>query len=682
MVNKIIYRLRGYAQQHTYVFPLVLLIETLLTYGTMGFFCGFYWDDWPPVLLSNIARPGIFWLSYGDRPFSVWTFMVMFPLLQNHAWAWQLATMVLRWVGVYFFYLVLVNLFPKQRTLFQWASLLAIVMPIFQYQNISVAFSQHFFTYAIFAGSLLCLVMSFKYRRYFWLFYPLSLVMAAAHIFMMEYFVGLEVLRPLVIYLCLKNFSTETDRAKRKTLLFYLPFFFVLIVYLIWRFFVYPSAENVGTTFSNSPFLLYNLVSDPLGTIKTFVTTLLSDLRFTFLSNWLDRLWPANLNLESKVLWVSLFVGALGSVTFLTFFGERREEADRISSSEFFKDLALGFTIYFFGIAPVWITMRQVSVGKFSERFALAAIPGIALIIAAVFWKVISSARLRMVLLSILVALSVSYQVQMGNEMNKDSNVQQVIISQLKWRIPQLKPGTAIYSPSIFSDYEADYSYSMEINLLYDNHLVQPDVNYWFFTPRYHLVDDLLNNPALTLTGGIKGTNYTGTAANMVAVYKNGSGCLLILDPIYSQLSTTVGASFSKYGSLTNFDTISDDGSAGTVFPQAFGKISTNDWCYFFEKADLAKQEKNWDQVISLYQQADQTGYKPLKSVEYIPLIMAQAEKGQISQALVTTKKAITMSDAVVPSACKLWGNILHEHSALSSVQITQALGVGTCQFK
>jgi hypothetical protein len=680
MLKKTIYQLRSYAQQHTFVFPLVLLLETLLTYGMMGFACGFYWDDWPPLLLSHIAKANIFWTSYLDRPFSSWTFTVMFPLLHNSAWAWQLATMVFRWVGVYFLYLVLSNLFQKQRVVFQWASLLAVVIPVFQYQYISVAFSQHFLTYALFAGSLLCVMLGFKYKKYFWLFYPLSLVLAATHIFMMEYFVGLEILRPFVIYLSLKRFHSSSEHPKRRALLYYLPFFIVLLGYIVWRFVVYPHFVKADASFSNNPFLLYSLISNPVGTLKSFLTTFLSDLRFTFLSSWLDRLWPADLYLESKVLWLSLFLGVLGSLAFYIFFGEKKDETVWISGSEFRNDLLIGLVIYVFGIAPVWITLRQVSQGKFSERFALAAIPGIALILIAVIWKTAKSARNRYLLIILLAALSISYQIQMGSQMAKDYNSQQSFYAELKWRIPELKPDTGLYSPGIPSEYEADYSFSMGVNLLYDNN-IGDHLNYWFFTPRDYSIQTLRDDPNANLAGKIRGPEFAGKASNMVAIYQDGSGCLLVLDPVYSAMKSDT-AGYADFGSLTNFDRIVDSGADTTTFPQVFGSISQNNWCYYFEKADLARQEKNWLQVIDIYDQARQAGFTPGHSVEYIPEIEAMAEQGQVPVALDITNEAIQFSATVTPAACKLWSNLMQEHPNFTATQVTQALGQGVCSFK
>lgn len=54
-----------------------------------------------------------------------------------------------------------------------------------------------------------------------------------------------------------------------------------------------------------------------------------------------------------------------------------------------------------------------------------------------------------------------------------------------------------------------------------------------------------------------------------------------------------------------------------------------NSWCYYFEKADLAKQKKDWQEVIRLYEQALEQGY-PFKSErERYPFIEAYAQLGQ-----------------------------------------------------
>lgn len=670
-------RVKTFGEKHQAAFPVVLLLAALISYGTFGFFCGFYWDDWPPVMLSNISKANVFWNAYVDRPFSSWTYSVMFPILKNSALAWQLTNILLRVAGAYLLYLTLEALFPRQKELFQWAALLSIVLPIFRFQYIAVAFSQHFLTYAIFAASLYFLVLSIKTPKRFWIFFPLSLLFTAAHVFMMEYFVGLEILRPVIIYIALKNAGVERTKRLRKTVFLAFPFVVILLGYLSWRIFIFPALQGINSTYSNSPFILSGLLSNTMQTLIQLFQMIVEDFRYIFVSSWVERIWPADLLFESKVLWLSLLLGMVVAGLFLLFFGQKKEGKLWISTREFLDNFCLGLMLFFFGILPVWTSLRQVAVGKYSERFALAALPGIALIIVTFVWKIANSGRTRNILLSIIVVASVSFQVQTGNFYRKDYAKQQSFYSQLKWRIPALKSGTTIYSPNIISDQEADYSYSMGINLLYDNN-IQDSLNYWFWTPRYQSVATLLYDKNLLIDGVIRGPKFSGTSSEMVAVYMPDSGCLLVLDPIYAQFPSGV-EEFTSYGDLTNFDQIIDTGADSIPFPQAFGKISTNQWCYYFEQADLARQEKDWVKVINLYDQASAQGFEPTESIEYIPLIQALAETGQISNAFTLTENAISMSKQITPSACKLWSDLTQVNPEIASNLIAEFLKGESC---
>ncbi|MCX6054353.1 MAG: hypothetical protein NTZ74_05440 [Chloroflexi bacterium] len=389
-------------------------------------------------------------------------------------------------------------------------------------------------------------------------------------------------------------------------------------------------------------------------------------------------MWPIDFTLSSKSPWFYTSVGVVGAVIAFLFFGEKENNPSKVSLKTFWVNIGFGLMIFIFGVAPAWFLLRQIAIGKYSERFALAALPGIAIILAFIIGRLATSSKSRNLIFSLLLLASISYQVQVGNLARKDFIEQKKIYSQLKWRIPVLLPGTAIYSPGIFSGLEAYYSYSMGINLLYDDNMSEA-MKYWFFTPRFYEISDLLNDPNSSLKDAMR-TTFEGQAGKMIAVYKNGSGCLLVLDPVYSALEVSPPvSSFELYGSLTNFDLIVDDQTKETVFPQAFGKISQNDWCYYFEKADLAKQEKNWDQVISLYSEATQKGLTPIKSAEFIPLITALIEKGQIDQAVSVTQEAITFSKAVTPAVCKLWQSSAIKNPIISKDQIDAAFGVGTC---
>jgi hypothetical protein len=64
-----------------------------------------------------------------------------------------------------------------------------------------------------------------------------------------------------------------------------------------------------------------------------------------------------------------------------------------------------------------------------------------------------------------------------------------------------------------------------------------------------------------------------------------------------------------------------------------FGKEPDHDWCYFYQKADLARQRGDWDEIIRLGEEAAQLNLQPYDSIEWMPFIEAYAYSGEIDHA-------------------------------------------------
>jgi tetratricopeptide (TPR) repeat protein len=174
----------------------------------------------------------------------------------------------------------------------------------------------------------------------------------------------------------------------------------------------------------------------------------------------------------------------------------------------------------------------------------------------------------------------------------------------------------------------------------------------------------------------IRGPEFSGVSGKMVSVYMPDEGCLLVLDSVYAQYPTTVDG-FASYGDLTNFSQIED--SQEESFAPAFGKIDSNQWCYFFEKADLARQQKDWAGVIASFDKAKDLGFAPGESVEYIPLIQALAETGKVEEALHTTQLALQMSKTINGPACKLWQQLQQKNLGVTAEQVNNILSTAGC---
>ena len=77
--------------------PLGLLVVTVLAYGLLIPFLGYYFDDWPVIWMTKNGSD--FWEFYTyDRPFSAWTYVLTAPLFGLRPLGWHVFTLLLRWL--------------------------------------------------------------------------------------------------------------------------------------------------------------------------------------------------------------------------------------------------------------------------------------------------------------------------------------------------------------------------------------------------------------------------------------------------------------------------------------------------------------------------------------------------------------------------------------------------------
>jgi hypothetical protein len=60
-----------------------------------------------------------------------------------------------------------------------------------------------------------------------------------------------------------------------------------------------------------------------------------------------------------------------------------------------------------------------------------------------------------------------------------------------------------------------------------------------------------------------------------------------------------------------------------------FGKEPAYDWCYYYQKADLARQRRDWDEIVRLGEEAARLNLQPHDSIEWMPFVEAYAYSGE-----------------------------------------------------
>ncbi|MBE0695602.1 MAG: hypothetical protein IH586_01640, partial [Anaerolineaceae bacterium] len=91
---------------------------------------------------------------------------------------------------------------------------------------------------------------------------------------------------------------------------------------------------------------------------------------------------------------------------------------------------------------------------------------------------------------------------------------------------------------------------------------------------------------------------------------------------------------------------------------QIYGAEPARGWCYYYQKAELARQQADWEGVVRLGEQAFGLGEYPNDPAERYPFIEGYAQTGRWEQAVEQTVEAAAITPLVHPSLCRLWNRI------------------------
>jgi hypothetical protein len=108
---------------------------------------------------------------------------------------------------------------------------------------------------------------------------------------------------------------------------------------------------------------------------------------------------------------------------------------------------------------------------------------------------------------------------------------------------------------------------------------------------------------------------------------------------------------------LTNTDRITAEQQA--VMPVIYGPEPGHGWCYHFQKAGLARQLGDWEEVVRLGDAAFKLDDYPNDPIERFVFIEGYAHAGQWEKALEYSKVSYRVSKEYVgPVLCQLWKQI------------------------
>ncbi len=640
----------------------------LLVFGSFAWMQGFYWDDlpisWIRYQLGADAMKAYFATS---RPVWALLYQVTTAFLPQTPVYWQYFAIVCRWLSVLLLWLVVIEVWRGRKQMALTVGLLFLLYPSLELHWAAFLSSHFYIVLCFFLISYLLMLWAFRMPGRFLPLTILALTFSLLNLWMMEYFYFLELMRPFLIFYVLSQSQPGKwfIQTLRQTILRWLPYLVAFLVNVLYRAFVFTniSYENV---------LLSDLRVAPLHTLIELVKVILTDLWQVALVTWGTVFQIPNpavdgIRVTTLYVLIAAAVGAMGFL-FLRIVRDDYGDVDRASGSW---AIGIGMATMLFAGVPFWLASLDVNLYFPANRFVISFMPGACLFLAGVMEFI--PTRYRVLLVTVLVTLAAGRQVMTGNEFRRDWEKQKDLFWQMTWRAPGLKPDTLVLMNEELSFY-ADNSIGAALNWIYAPTLSGEEIPYALFYPTNRLGGSL---PTLKQGSPVRfpyeaGT-FHGNTSDAVAFYFKPPACLRLLDPVLDVDNRFISEEslMRQASALSNADRILREQSA--VMPVIYNPEPVHGWCYYFEKADLAAQFDDWEEVTRLGDKAFKLDDYPNNPLERFVFIEGYAHVGQWKRAVELSDVSYRVSkDFVGPLLCRLWERI--ETETAPSVERSEAL--------
>ena len=637
--------------------PLFFAFITVIAYGLLLPFTGFYWDDWPFAWAAKFLGPSQFIPSFaGFRPFLGPIFFITTSLIPSNPILWQIFALIIRFAAALSAWFALNQIWPRYKFQTLIASLLFLVFP---------GFSQHWVAFTHINQEWIPLIfylLSFGFTARALRGDPkkktintiIALLLLGIGIFPTEYFIGLEPLRFLFIWVIVSEETTGFGSRFVQTMKRWWPYFLIWIVDAFWLAYYYKSGAYISygvTAAQHAP------------SIKALL------LAFG------DAFWKAGFYVWMQVLVLTgqsiiaptsllTFVLIILSFSFIAFYVFHLDLPSNAEQTFAVSAIIIGFIGILLGRVPSFAAALPLTLQSSYDRLMISMMLGACLFATGLIDLLIKNKLAKTCAFALLIALGIGQQFFNANIFRRDWSRQQEIYWELAWRIPALKPNTAILTDFVPIDYETDLSFSAPLNWMYAPNFHGGDLPYAMIYVNKRLgsgsLSDLKPDTAIELP--YRTVTFHGSTSQAIAIYAPQNGCLRVLDPVYANAQT-----YNRFPSLTPLIPLSDPSRIIThatllnLPNPPFPNEPSHTWCYFYEQAELARQIGDWNKVADLGREASQQGFVPQDDFEWLPFIEADALTGDLKSAEQITRQAWKDEAKLHQGLCTLWKRVQAE---------------------
>lgn len=612
------------SKKSIWIESLLLTIIAALTYLPEVARFTFNRDDWFYLYDGLVYGPQAFvGLFENLRPMRGPFFASLFSLFGINPLPYHILLFVWRVLGGFGMAWLIRLLWPRQSRVGFWGAVLFVIYPGFlwwvsgfEYQPMILSVTAQVFSFAF---TLKAVTSPSLPTRTVWTVAAIASSILALG--MVEYAIGIEVLRYFcVVVVTQRDEIRITLRRLWKSFLLTLPSFIGALGFLVWRQFFFENvrkAADVGLQ-------LTRLAEAPL-TILSWLLRFLQSAADILLMAWTVPTRERFFNGELKDMLIALALIGTASLLFFWFIHRKEEDGGETNRWQI-EAIIIGVLGVAGSLLPILVANRYVDFNRFSHYALPGSIGAILFVVGMI--GLVSNRIARNVILSLLVLSSGLAHRALSVGAAREAEVINAFWWQVAWRAPDIQPGTTLVVsyPGVRYQESSDLVWGPANFIYYPDAQDKLPVQVPLTAAR--MEGDLMLNvrtQAQSTQVYILINAMRFDFGQLLAISQPRGSCVHVQDNRWPMLAPSDDGTMGEIAAHSDVTNVIP--GEGMQQPQTivFGEEPPHGWCYYYQRADLARQTGDWKQVSALEAEAKRMEFAPSDPLEWTPFLQARA---------------------------------------------------------
>jgi hypothetical protein len=455
---------------------------------------------------------------------------------------------------------------------------------------------------------------------------------------LVEYAIGMEAFRLLCIYLYVKHANPQLDRgqAARKSARAAVIPLVIPVGFFIWYQFFFENWRKAQDAVAQ----LARIFASPLTGLWWLIQLFKSTLNVALLAWFVpfqqifyaNRLRDILIGLAFAAIVVLVILGVSAVLQRVQSPGGDGE-ADNPPGSWQMEAIWIGLLGTIVGVLPVVLANRTVTFDRVSQYALPASLAGV-ILLGGIAYSIFPK-KVRLAVLSLLIGLAALTHHGLAAQAVGEQKMIREFWWQMSWRAPSIAPDTLllVLYPGM--------------NYVEETDIVWGPANFLYYPDEQIASAVVVNLPAasmeqeslINIVMGVREfqrTNLVITNTSETQNYKNllvltqpsENSCVHAIDARWPAISIHDPAYLFASFERSKIENIATNADAPAPLAAAFGSEPAHAWCYYYQKADLARQQGDWETIAGLNAGLDELGLHPNDQIEWMPFLQAFAFLG------------------------------------------------------